>query len=149
MTISVNDLCRECNNYFEYQKVFNTFTISNGSMDLSGLVEDGAVQDGQFIRIVGSIFNDGVYQYPFTGLRDETFDGAIWLMAVPTDFMGLIADVNDWLTNYGEQALSPFQSESFGGYSYSKASGGANGTDAGSWQGQFKSRLNKWRKIRV
>lgn len=144
MAITVNDLCLECKNYFEYDKVFGIFTVTDGAIDLSSL----GIQEGQYFRIVGSVFNDGVYQYPASELKDETFDGAIWLMAVPAAAVDLVAEVNDWLTKYGEQANSPYQSESFGGYSYSKASG-TSGTDAGSWQGQFKSRLNRWRKIRV
>ena len=50
----------------------------------------------------------------------------------------------------GAYSMSPFTSESFGGYSYSKSSGsGGNGeAQALSWQRQFQSSLNKWRKIR-
>lgn len=149
MAITLNDFCIECKNYFEYEKVFNTFTIADGSIDLSSLEAEGKIQEGQYFRIAGSIFNDGVYQYPATGLTDETFNGVIWLMAVPKAVMDLITDVNDWLTKYGEQVNSPYQSESFGGYSYTMANGGNSGADAGSWQGQFKSRLNSWRKIRI
>ena len=40
---------------------------------------------------------------------------------------------------------SPYTSESFGGYSYTKATD-ANGAPIG-WQKAFASRLNKWRKL--
>jgi glycosyltransferase involved in cell wall biosynthesis len=49
---------------------------------------------------------------------------------------------------YADKLNSPYSSESFGGYSYSKASGTDNhGNDVTSWQSKFASRLNHWRKI--
>lgn len=135
------DLCAELKNFFDYERRFGNFTIAGGSIDLSDFV-----QAGQYFRIVGSVFNDGVYQYPAEGLTNETFRGAVWAMAVPKDIIDLLGDINAWETKYGEAVTSPYQSESFGGYSYSKAtaSAGAGGTD---WQSTFANRLNKWRKI--
>ena len=43
----------------------------------------------------------------------------------------------------GEVAASPFASESFGGYSYTKITS-ASGI---SWQSQFRARLNRWKKL--
>lgn len=103
---------------------------------------------GQYFRVVGSVLNDGVYQYGNCSLRDETFDGAIWAMAVPTEFLHLEEEIKAWRTQYENAANSPFQSESFAGYSYTKSS--TNGNSGGSvtgWQGVFASRLNKWRKL--
>ena len=53
---------REVNNFFPVDKVFDTFTVQDGSITLPFL------QMGQYFRVVGSIFNDGVYQYPTKGL---------------------------------------------------------------------------------
>ena len=101
----------------------------------------------QYFRIVGSIFNDGVYKNDDElHLTDELFDGAVWLMAVPREIVDLAKEISDWNKKYGEAINTPYQSESFGGYSYSKASGGSNGSSP-SWQSVFSSRLNKWRKI--
>ena len=89
-----------------------------------------------------------MYQYGNCSLRDETFDGAIWAMAVPTEFLHLEEEIKAWRTQYENAANSPFQSESFAGYSYTKSS--TNGNSGGSvtgWQGVFASRLNKWRKL--
>ena len=152
--MELTDLCVELNNYFETCRRFGTFKISGGAIDLSALVADGSLQSGQYFRIAGSVFNDGVYQYPATGLTDEIFDGAIWPMAVPNAALGLLADIQAWVTaNANDSQLnSPYQSESFGGYSYSKINnGGGSGAaaDIGTWQNQFRSRLNKWRKIRA
>ena len=151
--MELTDLCVELNNFFETSRFFGEFAITGGSIDLSELVTSGALHEGQFFRIAGSVFNDGVYQYPCTGLTDEVFDGAIWPMAVPKAAMGLLSDINSWLASIADdkQVNSPYQSESFGGYSYSKGSNSGSGAsaDLGSWQNQFRSRLNKWRKIRA
>ena len=112
--------------------------------------------DGQYYRICGSVFNDGVHKYgdESDSLVDESFDGAVWAMAVPPAVIALDADITAWQEKYGgaeSEAMSPFTSESFGGYSYSKSSrSGTSGDDAGagSWQSAFAGRLNMWRKIR-
>lgn len=144
----LTELCQELRNWFDKERHFGTFVIENGSIDLS----EAGIQNGQYFRIVGSVFNDGVHQYPTNDLTDETFDGAVWLMAVPNAVLDLASDIEAWQAKYGSAdsaAMSPFTSESFGGYSYSKGSG-SSGSGAGgvSWQSAFASRLNLWRKIR-
>ncbi len=86
-------------------------------------------------------------------LKDEIFDGEIWAMAIPQEFVFLAGEIKAWQDKYGgidSEAMSPFQSESFGGYSYSK--GGSSVSNRASsvttWSNTFASRLNKWRKIR-
>ena len=140
----LTELCGVLRNWFETDKISGTYTVENGSIVLPFL------QEGQFFRIVGSVFNDGVHQNPAYGLADETFDGTICPMAVPPAVLKLNSDIEAWQDKNGEAAASPFMSESFGGYSYSKAaSGTANGGSgvAVTWQTVFKSRLNQWRKI--
>lgn len=103
------------------------------------------LKDGQYFRICGSILNDGVYQYPTSVLMDETFDGTVWALAIPRDVIELDAEIEQWQEKYGETALSPYQSESFGGYSYQRVF-----TESGkavTWQIAFRSRLNRWRKM--
>lgn len=131
-----------------------TYTVENGSISLPFLLS------GQRFRIKGSALNDGVYTYgehirddddaKAVTLSQETFDGEIWAMYPPKAVLSLAGEISDWLKKYGEAANSPYQSESFGGYSYTKASGAANtngGASAGTWQGVFASRLNEWRKV--
>ena len=152
----IEAICRELNNWFDRNsdgsdnRYFGTFAIEDGIIDLS----ETDIKDGQYFRIIGSTFNDGVHQFPVTDLQDETFDGAIWLMAIPKAVLDLATEIEAWNAKYGgvdSPSMSPFNSESFGGYSYSKSSRSGSGTDesAGTWQGQFASRLNKWRKIRA
>lgn len=146
--MTITDFCEELHNWFDVDRIFGTFTISNGEIT----VPNGYLRNNQYLRIVGSVFNDGVHQYPVSDLTDETFEGAIWAMAVPPAAIALFERIKDWDSKYSqsEAANSPFQSESFGGYSYSKGyNSSANGSDTTvSWQKQFKSRLNRWRKLR-
>lgn len=138
-------LCKELNNWFACGIYFDTFDITDGMLELEDL------KIGQYFRIVGSVFNDGVYQYPATELVDEKFDGAVWAMAVPPDVIELDKRIDAWKEKYAtvdSEAMSPYQSESFGGYSYSKGSGGTGDGKTGKWQGVFASELSRWRKIR-
>lgn len=145
--MTLTDLCSELKNWFDTAKYFAVFTIEDGAINLEDLINRGLIVDGQYFRITGSVFNDGVYQYPTSDLVDEIFEGVIWVMAVPPAVITLQTDITEWEDKYGEIVSSPYTSESFGGYSYSKTSS----TDGGNitWQSQFASRLNQWRKIRT
>lgn len=141
----LTDLCQELRNWFERKKFFGTFTIESGQINLP----DGSLQSGQYFRIVGSVFNDGVHQYQVNDLIDEEFEGAIWAMAVPPAVIDLSERITEWETKYGDSVSSPYSSESFGGYSYQKASSGQGNavSDNPTWRSTFASELNKWRKI--
>ena len=117
-----------------------TFSIKDGGITLPFLV------DGQYFRIIGSVFNDGLHQYPATDLVDEEFSGAIWALAIPPAVVDLADEIQKWQEKNGEVASSPFSSESFGGYSYSKATDTETG-GAVTWQSAFKRQLSAWRKI--
>lgn len=138
----LTELCGVLRNWFETDRISGTYTVENGSITLPFL------QNGQFFRVVGSVFNDGVHQYPDYAMADETFDGSIWPMSVPPALLCLGEEIKAWQEKNGDIAASPYTSESFGGYSYSKTTSGS-ATSAGmvTWQSVFKSRLNQWRKI--
>ena len=137
----LTEICAEIRNYFEVPngRHFGTFTISGGS-----IAPLDFLQEGQYFRIVGSVFNDGVYKYPAASLTDEVFEGAVWAMAVPPTLIALAAEIKAYNDSDAGKP-SPYTSESFGGYSYTKATD-ANGAPIG-WQKAFASRLNKWRKL--
>ena len=144
----LSQLCGYLRNYFEREKVLGMFSIAGGRIETDD--ERFAPLDGQYIRIVGSYLNDGVYLYKdtgITGLKDESFDGAVWLLAIPSEVVALDAEIDEWRTNYEKAANTPFSSEnlSASSYSYTKASpdsvGGVN------WQSAFAARLSQWRKI--
>lgn len=81
-------------------------------------------------------------------LQDETFDGAVWALAVPRNVVELAGEIATWQEKYKDTVESPYTSESFGGYSYSKASGAGDSTGSGGWQSAFRARLNPHRKLR-
>lgn len=154
--MDITEMCLECKNFFLKEKERSihsgAFTISGGIITpLDFLIPN------QYFRIVGSVLNDGVYQYvdgAIEGLQDETFDGAIWAMYVPKAFLNLCAEIDAWQQKYGavgSKNMSPFQSENISGvYSYSKSYGGnsANGgSSVQTWKSVYADRLNKWRKV--
>lgn len=140
------ELCLELNNFFEYAVYIGNVVIEDGN------VQTDLLQDGQYFRIVGSVFNDGVYQYPQRQLKDEVYHGGLWAMAIPAEVIALNADIDAWKQKYltlDGQAMSPYTSESFGGYSYTKGNVNQSGGSSGaSWQTAFADRLNRWRKLK-
>lgn len=188
----LTEICQDLRNWFDryMPKWYGTFEIKNHELVLK---DDMTLQEGQYFRIVGSVFNDGVHQYGMGNLiwdeeqdpenpsslkfyvdeegqliqesqtplpkvvhelNDEVFTGAVWAMAVPPSVIALAEDIQAWQAKNGtvdSVAMSPFTSESFGGYSYSKSGGsttnGGSASGANTWQGAFANRLNMWRKI--
>lgn len=133
-------MCAECRNYFVSNIRFGIFKINDGAIEPLDFL-----QEGQYFRIVGSVLNDGVYQYPAVNLIDETFHGAIWAMSVPPSFIALASDIEEWQKKDGKP--SAYTSESFGGYSYTKATN-SKGQPA-TWKEVFASELNNYRRINV
>lgn len=151
----LTQVCDFIHNYFEYATFDGTFTISEGKLDLNT-----TIVIGQRFIIRGSKLNDGIYTYNGGGavydddyttgvnLSDETFTGQIIAMAVPRSLIDLVQEIRDWTIANKSVIDSPYQSESFGGYSYTKASGsGSNSGGALGWQDMYRNRLNAYRKI--
>jgi hypothetical protein len=144
-------LCAELKNYF----IKDRSAIHLGDFE----VKDGMVSPldflkvNQYFRIVGSDLNDGVYLYngePMD-LKDEVFNGAIWAMSVPPIVLALAADIDAWREKneaLDSENMSPYTSESFDGYSYSKGGNSKDGM-ATSWQSQFADRLKPYRRLYV
>lgn len=164
----LTELCSLLRNYFlrdyscpDSSFFHGSYTISGGKMQALPFLKEG-----QYYRIIGSVFNDGVWQYhdPERGqpdtraenapqMKDETFTGTIWAMCIPPAFLALAAEIEDWTAANADALNSPYQSESFGGYSYSKASGsggaGGSGSAGWGWQDQFAARLAPYRRLSV
>ena len=138
----LTELCAELRNYFVVKIHEGRFTINGGK-----IAPLDFIQENQYFRIVGSVFNDGVYQYTADlVLTDEIFSGSVWAMAVPPTLIALAEDIKKY--NESDEAKpSAYTSESFGGYSYSKATD-ENGV-AVSWKKVFASRLRPYRRISV
>ena len=131
----IDAICASLRNYFVVEIVDGEYTVTDREITLPFLAA------GQFFRVVGSVFCDGVYRYGDALPADETFDGAIWAMAIPPTLEELAAEIEEWKQKNAEVINSPYQSESFDGYSYTK------GSDSASWQGVFAKRLTRWRKL--
>ncbi len=131
-------------NWFQSGIYADVYTIQDGNITLPFL------QNGQYFRICGSVFNDGLHQYgpAMELLQDETFTGAVWALAIPKSVVDLADEIAAWKEKYGAVIDSPYTSESFGGYSYSKASGAGDSTGSSGWQAAFRARLNPYRKLR-
>lgn len=138
----LEQVLRHLNNWFLVEIHEGTFTVENGSIALPFLLTN------QYFRICGSVFNDGLHQYPVIDLTDETFTGTVWALAVPKAVIDLSVEIEAWQEKNGEAVASPYQSESFGGYSYTKRSAGNDSGALNGWQDAFKSRLNDWRKLK-
>ena len=135
----LDEILAEIRNYFVVSVHSGDFKVIGGKLSPLDFL-----QNGQYFRVVGSVMNDGVYRYPCSTLTDETFSGEIWALAVPPTLLALVADIEEY-EKKAKETVSPYTSESFGGYSYTKATD-SNGSPL-SWEKVFAKRLNKWRKI--
>ena len=171
--MALTEICAYLRNWFDTARLFGTFTIENGSLadtaSLTGYVERPSLwpcdwigqphghpgennlsdflQTNQYFRIVGSVFNDGVHKNPATGLQDETFKGALWVMAVPPSVITLNDEIDAWQTKFAGAASSPFSVESVTASSYSRTKATGDGLGSITWQKAFGARLGPWRKI--
>lgn len=137
----LEELLTYLNNWFTVEIHEGTYTVADGTLSLPFLA------DNQYFRVCGSIFNDGLHQYPDLSLTDEAFKGTIWALAVPNAVIELAKTIADWRAKHDAEGMSPYQSESFGGYSYSKASATNGSSGIVTWQMAFAPYLNRWRKI--
>ena len=146
----LTEICGYLRNWFtrrpdgtDVPKVKGEFTISDGIIQGVDLLE------GQCYRILGSVLNDGVYEFHADEpvLRDETFTGEVWPMLVPIDVVNLDREIETWIEKNGEAVSGVFSSEnlSASGYSYSlKGSGEIAGAN---WQTAFATRLSRYMKL--
>ena len=173
---TMTEVMTECNNYFTHSDRFGNqiihkgeYTVKDNKLKIAPLPLTGA-----YIRIVGSIFNDGVYkvegisdsdptEITLTGLQDETFNGAVCYLSPPKDFIRLvqsidcfnkhIESINAVRRESGQLPLGMLQSETFEGYNYTMATkkhgGGENarGGTAITWKDEFASDLGKYRRM--
>lgn len=149
MDVNLTELCQELRNWFDRERYSGTFEIQNG--EFVG-INIPPVQEGMYFRICGSWFNDGIYQYPDAEMRNESFTGSVWLLSIPAPVLQLAEEIKAWREKYegaDSAAMSPYMSESFGGYSYQKGSAITSSDTSGavSWKRTFAGRMNAWRKL--
>ena len=119
MSVSVAAVMRHCRNYFETGYMDGTFRITGNALpDAVG---------ARYVYISGSMMHDGVWcvdEHGFLtgrsveGLLNEEFEGRVWLLAPPADFLDLVKDMQEY---EAKNPISAVLSESFGGYAVERA----------------------------
>lgn len=146
----LEEVLRYINNRFDrdgsgkpYGSAEGTFAISGGTFEVEGL------EEGQYFWVEGSALNDGLHPYPAEGLSDETFEGRIVFLHVPNAVQAIADEIAGWQQENAAALGGPYQSESFGGYSYSLSSGSVSGNEMppAAWQARYGARLRPWRKL--
>lgn len=169
MLSTIEALCGETNNWFDEKRIIDDFTIEGGSMSLPFL------SVGQFFRIVGSKFNDGLYVFGPDGKISHDVvwatpyeEGKAW-DPVPTvvwketagftladeTFHGAVwalcipkafVQLAEEVKTYNASDISkPSVLVSESFGGYSYTKN-SNNTDT-SWQNAFKTKLKRWKKV--
>lgn len=129
------------------------FTISDGKISVCN-----KYVVGQYIAIVGSVLNDGIYRVEAfedgiitikesdanDKIWGETFTGTIYSLRVPQDFIQLVDKIKAFTESTAGQS-SNITSVSFGIQSQSFGTD-SNGVRAG-WQTVFRNELHKYRRM--
>ena len=138
-----------CNNFFERSSEYGRYTISENAIAVRG-----DYKAGQYVRIMDSLLNDGVYKIASVEageitlnetLTDEEFCGYIVGLAIPNEFIKLAAKVEAF-TNRG------ISSESIPNYSVSfNAKNGVEAyrSDLQAYMKPFQSRYSFLRWVRI
>lgn len=135
----IGEILAYLKNYFVVETYHGTFTIEDGQ-EPKGV----PFHDGQYYRVIGSIYNDGVWQAGNDTLVSETFTGTVQLLAIPPDLVMLAHEIEEF-HNKPENQNTAYTSESWNGYSYTRRTD-KNGRPL-SWTTLYASRLNRWRKL--
>lgn len=144
-TYDVYRVMNECRNYFETGYYKTTFTISGGAISPHFLFKPGS-----YIAIADSFYHNGVFRMGDggvlegvpAGVFDETFVGRVYFLCPPSGFLQLCGDIASFIAKTPNGA---YQSESFGAYSYTRASGAGGGVLT--WQEHFADSLSPYRRM--
>ena len=136
----LDKLLRELGWYRRPNKYVNQIKVGKFTIDGGNITPSDFLKENDYYRIIGSKFNDGLYQYPNSDLTDEEFDGAVWVMRIPA-VITIAQDIEKYAQS-DEGKQSAYVSESFGGYSYTKATN-SKGVPL-SWKRVFEDELHDW-----
>ena len=142
MSVSVAAVMRQCRNYFETGYIDGTFRITGNA--LSG------AEGAHWVYISGSAFHNGVWEVcdgyltgrSVEGLHDEEFEGRVWFLDPPEEFLELCETIKAY---EDKNPVGAFVQERFGEYSYMRANSGT-AADMG-WQKAFSVELAAYRRI--
>lgn len=140
--ITLLELLRYLRNFFPGEKwSFSASDIRGGRLALPGL------ENGDYYLIEGSRRNDGIHVYGEDDLKPESVGGTATELRIPAALLEALGEINAWQEKNAAVLESPYTSESFGGYSYTKAGGASGDGDGLSWRTVFGARLRQWRKL--
>lgn len=135
------------NNWFDRDNLGRFYHVESGALSIKDgalLGVDAWLKEGQYYRILGSVFNDGLHKQG-DDLADEDFNGCAYALAVPKEVIALSERISEWQKENASAVQNPYTSESFGGYSYTLKSG--NNGAALTWKDAFENELRRWRKL--
>mgnify|MGYP007016818928 FL=1 len=140
--VSLYELLMYLRNFFPGEKwQFFGEDITEKRLLLPGL------ENGDYYLIEGSRRNNGIHVYGNSDLRNETYNGIVTELCIPDELLILLGEINAWQEEHATVMQSPYQSESFGGYSYTKENESGGTGESMSWKTVFAPRLRMWRKI--
>lgn len=141
-------------NWFIVDTQHGKFAVKDGILTGCSL----PLFDGQRVRISGSAAWDGVWTWHTGGplcdsddkttenRADEQFAGTLNSLGIPWELVKRSQEIKAWTLENAKTINSPYQSESFNGYSYSKAVTADGG--AFDWRAMFGRELfARWGKI--
>lgn len=138
MAVSISAVMRHVKNYFARGCMDGEFSVSGGKLT--------PAPASPYIAVSGSAGLDGVH--PVSDLPSdvtETFTGRVWLLHPPEDFLALCEKISKY---DDANPVGAMQSESFGDYTYRRASVGMNGSGGvASWQTAFAQQLVPYRRM--
>lgn len=146
MTVSMTELMRAVRNCFLAGAADGAWRVADGRLTGSEALPEGwaAVEGYGAFRLgpggVGS------------GLPDGQWEGRVWLLQPPEDFLRLLEDVNGWLARQEKSAALAGQAvtrrrESFGAYAAETAYAAPAADASLNWQEAFADRLRPFRRM--
>lgn len=139
MAVSVAAVMRQIHNYFEVGSISGVIAVSGNA-----IVPE---PESPWCYVSGSWMHDGAWQVKDgklvglpDGLPDEEFNGRVWLLKPPADFLALCEEISAY---DDKNPAGAYLQESFGGYSYMRR----QTTGSTAWQDVYAGRLAPYRRM--
>lgn len=157
MEYKLKEVLDYIHNYFQLDTYSGKISIIDHKLENSKI----ELYDGQYYMLKGSIYNDGIWKYKENDqnvldldksdetdeLKDEIFYGDIVSLRIPLDVLKIVDEINAWEKNNENVINGVYQSESFGGYSYTLKNSSNSKNSNISWKDYFGDRLKCYRKL--
>lgn len=105
----------------------------------AGLEGPMALPSGAWIAVTRSAGRDGVYHADesgaFEGLKLGSFEGRVWVLNPPADFLALCEEIAQWQADHPR------------GVSDWSAAGVSRRTSGHGWEKEFAAQLRPWRRM--